>query len=47
MSRELAGKVAIATGAATGIGKAITFAFGAASTISRLGGRGNLGEHDS
>jgi 3-oxoacyl-[acyl-carrier protein] reductase len=30
MSRELEGKVAIVTGAATGIGKAIAFAFGAA-----------------
>jgi NAD(P)-dependent dehydrogenase (short-subunit alcohol dehydrogenase family) len=30
MSRELEGKVAIVTGAATGIGKAITRAFGAA-----------------
>jgi NAD(P)-dependent dehydrogenase (short-subunit alcohol dehydrogenase family) len=30
MSRELAGTVAIVTGAATGTGKAIAFAFGAA-----------------
>jgi NAD(P)-dependent dehydrogenase (short-subunit alcohol dehydrogenase family) len=30
MNDELAGKVAIVTGAATGIGKAIAFAFGAA-----------------
>jgi NAD(P)-dependent dehydrogenase (short-subunit alcohol dehydrogenase family) len=35
MNRELEGKVAIVMGAATGIGKAMAFAFPAASTISR------------